>query len=174
MVISNEAYLRILIVLEIFIGVFLLNYMETKFEIGQKVYDSVFFGSAEGIVKNIKDILNKTVLEISFEGITFRYNHESKFIDRVDDRFITSIPTLSTKPYTLEGFTQESIIDWSKYFNTWGIFYDEEEDFESANRVGRLHDYDNDNIYPFQTYGGESYMNFKPLTEEQIKIIDLK
>lgn len=148
--------------------------MDTKFKIGQKVYDSVFFGSAEGTVKDIKNILNKTVVEVSFEGITFRYNHEGRFIDRVDGKFITFIPTLSTKPYTLEGFTQETIVDCSKYFHTWGIFYDEKEDFESTNRIGRLYDYDNDSIYPFQSYEGESYMNFKPLIDEQIKVLNLE
>ena len=42
--------------------------MDTKFKIGQKVYDSVFFGSAEGTVKDIKNILNKTVVELLKEN----------------------------------------------------------------------------------------------------------
>ena len=116
----------------------------------------------------VEEEKHKILRQYTLSGFLFEVGEDGCFHN------ITDVPTLSTKPYTLEGFTQESIIDWSKYFNTWGIFYDEEEDFESANRVGRLHNYDNDNIYPFQTYEGESYMNFKPLTEEQIKIIDLK
>ena len=85
-----------------------------------------------------------------------------------------ALKLLSFTEYSLKGFSQKTTTDWSKYFHTWGIFYDEKEDFESTNRIGRLYDYDNDSIYPFQSYEGESYMNFKPLIDEQIKVLNLE
>ena len=36
--------------------------MKTKFKIEQKVYDYIFFGSAKGIVKDIKEVLGKTIV----------------------------------------------------------------------------------------------------------------
>lgn len=145
--------------------------MKTKFKIGQKVYDSVFFENLEGKVVDIRESLDKTILVVDFNGLQFKYTKEGillLYAANIDNR-----KTLATKPYVLEGFTQETVVDWSKYFNTWGIFYDDEEDFENTNRVGRLHDYNGDSIYPFKSYEDESYKNFKPLTEEQIKILNL-
>ena len=145
--------------------------MKTEFKIGQKVYDSVFFENLEGKVVDIRESLDKTILVVDFNGLQFKYTKEGillLYAANIDNR-----KTLSTKPYVLEGFTQETVVDWSKYFNTWGIFYDDEEDFENTNRVGRLHDYNSDSIYTFKSYEDESYKNFKPLTEEQIKILNL-
>lgn len=140
--------------------------MKSKFKLNQRVFD-FFFGW--GTVKEIE----KSCLSVLFdkkpeESIWYHLN--GTICEQVTDK-----PTLATKEYTLNGFTQEDTIDWSKYFHTWGVFYDEKEDFESTNRIGRLYNYDNSTtIYPFESYESESYMNFKPLTEEQIKILNLE
>lgn len=140
--------------------------MKTTFEKGDKVFD-IRFGW--GIVIFMysfnweKEEDSKLVCVVKFEN-----EEEVHYTKQI------ALKLLSFTEYSLKGFSQKTTTDWSKYFHTWGIFYDEKEDFESTNRIGRLYDYDNDNIYPFQSYEGESYMNFKPLTDEQIKVLGLE
>lgn len=147
--------------------------MKTKFKIGQKVYDYIFFRNTKGIVKDIKEVLGKTIVEVDFSGIIFRYSYDGKLIDRLDNRFITFTPTLSTKPYTLENFTQEEQIDWEKFEGVWGIFYDE----GKAKVIGKLNGYYPDSrvkeYFSCEQCDENGFEFYQPLTEEQTKILNL-
>ena len=138
--------------------------MRTKFKADQRVFD-FFFGW--GTIKKIETKYISVLFDKKpKEEIWYHLN--GTICEQVTDK-----PTLATKEYALEGFTQEPIIDYSEYFGTWGVFYDDMEDFENTNRIGKLYSYEKDSIYPFKSCEDESYKNFKPLTEEQIKILNL-
>ena len=140
--------------------------MKTTFEKGDKVFDIRFGWGVVIFMYSFdweKEEDSKLVCVVKFEN-----EEEVHYTKQI------ALKLLSFTEYSLKGFSQKTTTDWSKYFHTWGIFYDEKEDFESTNRIGRLYDYDNDSIYPFQSYEGESYMNFKPLIDEQIKVLNLE
>lgn len=140
--------------------------MKTAFKKGDKVFDIRFGWGVLIFMYSFdweKEEDSKLVCVVKFEN-----EEEVHYTKQI------ALKLLSSTEYTLKGFSQKTTTDWSKYFHTWGIFYDEKEDFESTNRIGRLYDYDNDSIYPFQSYEGESYMNFKPLIDEQIKVLNLE
>ena len=79
--------------------------------------------------------------------------------------------TLSFTEYTLQGFTQEKPVNYEKHVGKWGRFWDSDKDILL---IGKLLAYDNteNEGYPFENEFGY-YANFEPLTEEQIKILEL-
>lgn len=133
--------------------------METVFRIGMKVYDQMVFPDQEGEVTNIH-IYNNSPIEVTVERL------RRKFFYMRDGRFLENlIPTLSTKPYKLEGFSQkptftealkwlrdkslgESItykIDREKYFVDY--YYSKKapyKSFEALRKLTILRDYYND------------------------------
>ena len=140
--------------------------MKTTFKKGDKVFDIRFGWGVVIFMYSFdweKEEDSKLVCVVKFEN-----EEEVHYTKQI------ALKLLSFTEYTLKGLSQKTTTDWSKYFHTWGIFYDEKEDFESTNRIGRLYDYDNDSIYHFQSYEGKSYMNFKPLIDEQIKVLNLE
>jgi hypothetical protein len=68
--------------------------MESKFKIGQKVWDAVNFPGEEGIVKVIHNNVNFPI-QVNVNGIRYLYNNEGK-------NNSTAIPTLKTEPYTVK------------------------------------------------------------------------
>nr|DAT33987.1 MAG TPA: hypothetical protein [Caudoviricetes sp.] len=75
--------------------------MKTVFKVGMKVYDQIVFPDQEGEVTNI-NICNNSPIEVSVENL------EKKFFYGQDGTFLENLmPTLSTKPYKLEGFSQK-------------------------------------------------------------------
>lgn len=85
--------------------------MKTKFEVGMKVYDEIFFPKEELTIKSV----NSTYDSDEFYGLEVedKYGDVEKydfagFILKEDEYgtydTITNIPTLSMNPYTLKGF----------------------------------------------------------------------
>ena len=75
--------------------------METIFKIGMKVYDQIVFPDQEGKITNIHTY-NDSPVEVSVESLN------KKFFYKYDGTFLENLtPTLSTKPYKLEGFSQK-------------------------------------------------------------------
>ena len=131
------------------------------FTLNQKVFD-YFYGW--GVVKKVN---NNGTLEVRFDnqdGNIVNYTSEGFILD--DD--IIKHPTLATKEYTLEGFTQEPQINWNDYIGKWCFFQDDVEFPLYINKLvsvdvrGKFYDEDC------------SWECCTPLTEEQIKVLNLK
>lgn len=82
---------------------------ETKphFELGQKVYDTIFFNGKKLTIVDINEKLNILVVEEEKYKILRQYTLSGYLFEVGEDgsiHNITDIPTLSIEPYTLEGF----------------------------------------------------------------------
>ena len=82
--------------------------METVFKVGMKVYDQVCFPDKEGVVVSIDEEwakLNYPCLKVKFEDEKQEFSYTNKGC--LCDNYYW-IPTLSTSPYTLQGFEQKA------------------------------------------------------------------
>lgn len=85
--------------------------MKTVFKVGMEVYDQVFFGKAP---LKITEVKGDMTLRVLCGGVTYCYTGDGRFIG--DDitsnrhRGLSQTPTLSTAPYTLQGFEQKAPI----------------------------------------------------------------
>ena len=83
--------------------------METVFKVGMEVYDQVFFGKAP---LKITEVKGDMTLRVLCGGVIYCYTGDGRFIG--DDitsnrhRCLSRTPTLSTSPYTLQGFEQKA------------------------------------------------------------------
>ena len=83
--------------------------MKTVFKVGMEVYDQVFFGKAP---LKITEVKGDMTLRVLCGGVTYCYTGDGRFIG--DDitsnrhRGLSRTPTLSTSPYTLQGFEQKA------------------------------------------------------------------
>lgn len=83
--------------------------MKTVFKVGMEVYDQVFFGKAP---LKITEVKGDMTLRVLCGGVTYCYTGDGRFIG--DDitsnrhRCLSRTPTLSTSPYTLQGFEQKA------------------------------------------------------------------
>jgi hypothetical protein len=137
--------------------------METIFKIGMKVYDQFVFPGKEGQIIEICDNLDYPI-RVSLDGqeISHAYTKDGRYA-------ITLNPSLSTKPYKIEGFSQkptfnealkwlrdkylgESItykIDGEKYFVDY--YYSKNAPYKSFEALRKLiifRDYYNDGWQP--------------------------
>ena len=130
--------------------------METVFKVGDKVFD-IQFGWGE--VYTIDSEGHYPVC-VSYEETKTSYTNDGR-------RHISGLPTLSFTKYTLDGFSQERPIDYSEYIGKWGLFWDDEDEDRF---IGKLKCF----VYgAFQTDKGVYADNFKPLTDEQVKMLEL-
>lgn len=137
--------------------------METIFKIGMKVYDQIVFPDQEGKITNIHTY-NDSPVEVSVESLN------KKFFYKYDGTFLENLtPTLSTKPYKLEGFSQKPTfaealkwlrdkylgecvtykIDGEKYFTDY--YYSKNapyKSFEALRKLTILRDYYNEGWQP--------------------------
>ena len=135
--------------------------METIFKIGMKVYDQIVFPDQEGKITNIHTY-NDSPVEVSVESLN------KKFFYKYDGTFLENLtPTLSTKPYKLEGFSQKPTfaealkwlrdkylgecvtykIDGEKYFTDY--YYSKNapyKSFEALRKLTILRDYYNNSF----------------------------
>ena len=83
--------------------------MKTVFKVGMKVYDQVFFGKTP---LKITEVKGDMTLRVLCGEVTYCYTGDGRFIG--DDitsnrhRGLSQTPTLSTSPYTLQGFEQKA------------------------------------------------------------------
>ena len=139
--------------------------MKTVFKEGMKVYDSVFFGDETLEIIAVRGDMSLRVL---YGEATYCYTGDGRFIgdDIISNRWncISQIPTLSTSPYTLQGFEQkapartyEEALEWlAKNSKDRVIYADEayinekyELAFETLKKLVILRDYYN-NGYNFE------------------------
>lgn len=139
--------------------------MRTEFKINQKVFDySYGWGKIIIIYKENKlTVLYSGDLKVEYTKKGFRYLNNTNII--------SSLPTLATEEYTLNGFTQEYKEDYVQYIGKWGKFWDE--DFDKDFVISILYYYNDENEYKFITNDDKCYEFFEPLTEEQIRVLGL-
>ena len=103
--------------------------MKTVFKVGMEVYDQVFFGKTPLKITEVKADMSLRVL---CGEATYCYTGDGRFIgdDIISNRWncISQIPTLSTSPYTLQGFEQKAPAPtfeeaWNNSHNSKEIFY---------------------------------------------------
>ena len=118
--------------------------MKTIFKVGMKVYDQVFFGDE---TLEIIEVRGDMSLRVLYGEATYCYTGDGRFIgdDIISNRWncISQIPTLSTSPYTLQGFEQkapaktyEEAVEWLKNNSKDRVIYADEayinEEYERA------------------------------------------
>lgn len=94
---------------------------KTVFKVGMKVYDSIFFPNYEGIISDISSEKDKSfIIEVEFKQ---KEKHNATIVYYTYDGRISmlSTPTLSTTPYTLQGFEQKAPTPTYKEAKEWFI-----------------------------------------------------
>ena len=141
------------------------------FKVGDKVFD-IRFGW--GIVKKTLDTscYNYPII-VFFDNIGNIITYAS------DGSFGAGMPKmLSFTEYTLQGFSQERPVNYKEYVGKWGKFWDVTKHSGIQNMViGHLSVYNENDVdgFPFACEEtGVYYTNFESLTEEQIKVLNLK
>lgn len=120
------------------------------FKIGDKVYNHKY---GWGIVTSVGIFNGMPLYVTEFNEVTGWFDDSS----------------LSFTEYTLDGFSQERPINYEEYIEKWGKFWydNEEEDFI----IGKLKEI---RLNGFVSEGYGIIDNFQPLTEEQLKALNLK
>lgn len=80
--------------------------MKTVFKVGMKVYDSVFFPKSEGKVVEIEERIDYKRVIVQFDCLNYKLLYTEQ--GRLNSTRKETAPTLSTKPYTLQGFEQKA------------------------------------------------------------------
>lgn len=79
--------------------------MKTIFKVGMKVYDQFVFPNEEGEVIEISKNNEEYPVKVSLDGEKIRCSYTK------DGRYGSNLtPSLSTKPYTLQGFEQKALV----------------------------------------------------------------
>lgn len=153
--------------------------METKekveFYVNQDVFDFAFkFGTVIKI-NQTKD--GEKYLVVMFGNIKNPINYDltGRLIDLQQGyvRVRAINPTLATKEYYLEGFTQEQQIDYREYIDNWGKFGYSKDEIEF---IGILKDFRETSeglqyFYPFDDRNID-FEYFEPLTDDEMKYLN--
>lgn len=139
--------------------------MKTKFKLNQKVFDySYGWGKVSEIFKNTSFSVYYSKFRLY---ILYREDGSYYYKEGLDTK-----PVLATEEYTLKGFTQKEQIDYNQLVGKWGKFWDRDSDKDFL--VSILHCFNHYDQYEFVTKDDKCYEFFEPLTEEQIKILNLE
>ena len=80
--------------------------METIFKKGMTVYDNIFFPNSKGEVVRIDKHIDCERVIVQFDCLNYELSYTEK--GRLTSTYNEATPTLSTKPYTLQGFEQKA------------------------------------------------------------------
>lgn len=139
--------------------------MKTKFKLNQKVFDySYGWGKVSEIFKNTSFSVYYSKFRLY---ILYREDGSYYYKEGLDTK-----PVLATEEYTLKGFTQKEQIDYNQLVGKWGKFWDRDSDKDFL--VSILHCFNHYDQFEFVTKDDKCYEFFEPLTEEQIKILNLE
>ena len=139
--------------------------MKTIFEVGDRVYDIRFgWGTVKHIQEDVSSYFPVNVLFDNDKSQNLKF-YSSEF----DEEKYTNL--LSFTEYTLQGFSQERPINYDDYIGKWGRFFDKNEIHIAIDKLVDYHGSSAD--APFESRFAH-YSNFEPLTEEQIKILNLE
>ena len=115
--------------------------METIFKVGMKVYDSVFFPESEGEVVKIEKQIDCEKVIVQFDCLDYELSYTEQ--GRLTSARNETKPTLSTSPYTFDGFEQkvpaktyEEAVEWLEKNSKDRVIYADEayinEEYERA------------------------------------------
>lgn len=115
--------------------------MKTVFKEGMKVYDSVFFPESEGEVVKIEKQIDCEKVIVQFDCLDYELSYTEQ--GRLTSARNETKPTLSTSPYTFDGFEQkepapmyEEALEWFKKNSKDRVIYADEayinEEYERA------------------------------------------
>ena len=131
--------------------------MKTVFKVGMEVYDQVFFGKTPLKITEVKGDMSLRVL---YGEVTYCYTGDGRFIgdDITSNRWrpLSQTPTLSTSPYTLQGFEQKEPVPTYEEAEEWirkesekgNIFLMNKDVLEALRRLVILRDYYNEGWQP--------------------------
>lgn len=134
---------------------------ERNFEIGDRVFD-IRYGWGE--VESFEVELGWENVEIRFDNSLISYTVSGP--GEIGDELCP----LSFTEYSLQGFTKEKPIDYNKFIGKWGMFWSNNDKEEYI--ISRLESYDG-KWFISESSPIPLYSNFKPLSEEQIKSLEL-
>ena len=134
--------------------------MERIFEIGDKVFD-IRYGWGE--VESFENELDFEFIEVKFEDSLISYTLSGP------EYYNDELCLLSFTEYTLDGFTKDKPLEYSKYIGKWGMFWNNDKE---EYIIGKLESYDG-KWFVSESSPIPLYKNFKPLTEHQIKSLGL-
>ena len=80
--------------------------MKTVFKKGMKVYDSVFFPKSEGEVVKIEKKIDSERVIVQFDCLDYELSYTERGL--LTSTRSEATPTLSTSPYTFQGFEQKA------------------------------------------------------------------
>ena len=80
--------------------------MKTVFKKGMKVYDSVFFPKSEGEVVKIEKKIDCERVIVQFDCLDYELSYTERGV--LTSTRSEATPTLSTSPYTFQGFEQKA------------------------------------------------------------------
>lgn len=126
---------------------------KTIFKTGDRVYHHYF---SWGTVKEI--YINNGYFNLYI--IDFDNNKYENYIPEYE---------ISFTEYTLNNFSQEKPINYEDYIGKWGKFWDDEDERNFV--VSKLIEVKNESFKDVEEWGW--FDNFKPLTKEQIEILEL-
>ena len=134
------------------------------FEKGDKVFDIMY---GWGVVEELhQDEERSYPLIVRFSDFdTLYYTRDGK--SNTSD----SHPILSFTEYGFDNrFSQERPINYEDCIEKWGKFWNDNPEYFT---IGILKGYEQDSHKPFQSISLD-FQNFEPLTDEQIKVLELK
>ena len=80
--------------------------MKTVFKVGMVVYDNIFFPNSKGEVVRIDKHIDCERVIVQFDCLDYELSYTEK--GRLTSTYNGATHTLSTKPYTLQGFEQKA------------------------------------------------------------------
>ena len=130
------------------------------FKVGDRVFDIICgWGEIESI-----DSTRAYPITAVFDGSKTNYTYKGELP-------LGKIRTLSFTEYGFDNrFTQERPINYEEYIGKWGKFWDNNPQYF---RVGKLDGYVSAEEKPFFSRY-KDFKNFEPLTDEQVKILELE
>jgi len=91
--------------------------MKTVFKVGMEVYDNIFFPNSKGEVVRIDKHIDCERVIVQFDCLNYELSYTEK--GRLTSTYNGATPTLSTKPYTLQGFEQKASAPTIEYALNW-------------------------------------------------------
>lgn len=149
--------------------------MKTTFRVNQKVFSYAYGWGRIVSISETEDYTKEPVITFkNTEDLYDFYDLEGRFVILSYNIIIyrSENPVLATEEYTLNGFTQKEKVNYEDYIGKWGKFWDRDSDKDFL--VSILHCFNHYDQYEFVTKDDKCYEFFEPLTEEQIKILNLE
>lgn len=133
------------------------------FRVGDKVFDIIFGWGKVTEVYYLQD--RDYPVSVQFENSIIKYTYDGKW------NTADSYSRLSFTEYGFDDrFSQERPVNYEDCIEKWGKFWNDNPKYFT---IGILKGCEQDGHKPFQSVSLD-FQNFEPLTDEQIKILELE